>query len=436
MRSIDTSLLAKIQERNQTHWNDAQPIMSVQVSRASTTVMDSSYWTVEKMREGEDLGDTSVAARRFKPYGPPNRLYNIYIQSGAVKTATREYPDYSKQKWQDQFSLGSGSAVAIAFGGEWEFYRKKWQLKTYENPWLFWVNSGILKAQLWDDVNTNVELATNVTKVKAIRGWKNVSFLDRDQGVVAGYIKSDGKLYYRNYCTQLDGTTVWESERQVVEFTGTAVNLNMFITNDYRMGFVVEDNLGKIHWIITDRNWAGMAIAPERIIAYPYEVKLDLIPIEYPQGYHDDINIQAYPYSIDFELGYTLTDNSFFDIYNEPVWVEGEKGEYQDWGKILVISITNHVVDLSLSDIEIVDSNNRTYAANSIERTGIQTYRLEFTGLNNFNNVGNVATLRLKGLYGKNALGELYQPFEKVFYPLNLIPTEIPLPEVEVVWNE
>ena len=268
MRSIDPVLLSKIKEQNQTIYNNANPKMSIQVSRAKDTVMDSTYWTVETIREKEGLGDLSLAARRQKAYGPPNRIYNIFVDNGVVKTAIREYPDYHQEKWKDQFNLGPGTAVAIAFDGEWEFYRKKWQLKTYENPWLFWVDgAGKLWSQLWDDVSTLFELASGVSKVKAIRGWKNVNFADRDHGVIAGYIKSDGKLYYRNYCTQLDGTTTWENERQVVEFTGMAVNLNMFITNDYRMGFVIEDSLGKIHWLITDRNWAGMAIAPEFIRA-------------------------------------------------------------------------------------------------------------------------------------------------------------------------
>ena len=81
--------------------------MSIQVSRAKTTVMDSTYWTVETIRTKAGLGDLSIAARRLKPYGRPDKLYNIYVDNGIVKTATRAYPDYEEKKWQDQFSLGS-----------------------------------------------------------------------------------------------------------------------------------------------------------------------------------------------------------------------------------------------------------------------------------------------------------------------------------------
>lgn len=434
MRSIDTSLLAKIQERNQTHWNDAQPIMSVQVSRASTTVTDSSYWTVEKMREGEDLGDTSVAARRFKPYGPPNRLYNIYVQSGAVKTATREYPDYSKQKWQDQFSLGSGSAVAIAFDGHWELYRKRWQLVTDEEPFLFWVDSGKLFFQHWDQKESKTELATGVSKVKALRGWKNVNFPDRDMGVVCAYIKSDGKVYYRNYCVQTDGKVVWELEREISEFTGSAINLNLFISNDYRTGIVIEDALGKINWLLTERNWAGMAIATDRVLAYPHEIRLELVELDKYKATSTE-HLTANPFGVSYDLRYTGTSNNFVGIHNV-------SDELDDWGKVLIITTLHRLYGLYHADFEIVDASNRSYIPDQISEienndlTGVYKYRLDYLGFNNFNNVGDEGILKFKGLSTTNGIDIPYDPFEKVVYLENLEPTETPLPEVEAIWNE
>ena len=290
MRSIDPVLLSKIREQNQTIWNNANPKMSIQVSRAKDTITDSTYWTTEIIREKEGIGDLSVAARRQKPYGRPNRLYNIYVDNGTVKTSIREYPDYQKLKWQYQFDVGTGTACAIAFDGFWELYRNKWQMVTSENPWLFWVDgAGKLWTQFWNEIDTKTELATGVSKVKSIRGWRNINMPLVDQGVVAGYIKTDGKVYYRNYAYQSSGQFAWENERQIVEFTETAVNLNLFITNDYRMGFVIEDSTGKIHLYVTERAWAGMAIAPEKIYANPYEIHLDLIELDYENTYEDKI---------------------------------------------------------------------------------------------------------------------------------------------------
>ena len=72
MRHTTTSLNEKLKSSQQTPANKADPKMSIQVSRARMTVMDSDYWTVESIREKTNLGDIGVAPRRFTPYGQPN----------------------------------------------------------------------------------------------------------------------------------------------------------------------------------------------------------------------------------------------------------------------------------------------------------------------------------------------------------------------------
>jgi len=98
MRKIDPSLLEKINKQNQTIWNGNAPRISIQVSRAKSTVMDATYWTVEEIRTKAGLGDLSVAARRQVPYGSPDKLFNVYVDNGVVKTSTRSYPDYEEKK--------------------------------------------------------------------------------------------------------------------------------------------------------------------------------------------------------------------------------------------------------------------------------------------------------------------------------------------------
>lgn len=263
MKNIPEDLSNKIKNPLQTPANNADPKMDLTVVRAKDTVMDNTYWTTEVIRTKEGLGDLSVAARRLKPYGGPDSLYNIYVDNGVVKTAIRAYPDYQKDGWEDQFELGAGTACAICFDGYWELYKKKWQMVTSEKPWIFWVTGGVLYTQYWDDISTRLELSTNVTKVKSIRAWKNQEDPTLDQGVVVGYIKTDGSVYYRNYSYQVIGEFGWEYEKKIDEIDGVNVNLNLFITNDYRIGFIVENSTGQITFIITSRMWAGMAIPPE-----------------------------------------------------------------------------------------------------------------------------------------------------------------------------
>ena len=229
MKSLSSDLLAKINTPLQTISNNADPKMEIAVARAKSTVSDSTYWTVETIREIGGLGDVSVAPRRFKSYGRPNRIYEIHVRDGVVNTSIREYPDKLKEGFKTQFSLGPGTSVSIAFNGFWERNRKLWRLITDESPWIFWVdNNGILWRQLWDDISTKEQLDTQVLRVRAIRAWKNVNFADKDQGIIVGYIKMDGTVWYRNYCQQIDYSYIWENARQLTEFVGVGVNINLF----------------------------------------------------------------------------------------------------------------------------------------------------------------------------------------------------------------
>jgi hypothetical protein len=437
MRNVDPVLSNKLSSQYQTKANNAQPKMSVAIARARNTVSDSSYWVVETIRTGSTLGDVSLAPRRQKVTGSPDRIYEIHVYNGEVRTSIREYPDKFKDGFQHQFSLGAGSNVAIAFDGEWERYRNLWRLVTHEKPWIFWVDSSkTLWAQLWDDTSTLWEVATNVEYCRAIRAWKNLNMADHDQGVVVGYIKTDGKVYYRNYCQKQDLSYVWETERQVTEFTGTAESLNLFITNDYRMGFVVEDSLNDIYWYITDRNWAGMAIAADTLTVAPAELSVDLIPIQYYDGYMPDETISVAPAELGVDLRCALTHNDFHDIYNEPITVLNEElEEVEDWGKVLTFTTDHRLYDISASSFELIGQYT-SYYPDTITEIEYKKYRLTFDGTNNFNNAGNTPILRYNQGQTVNGVGVAYDVFEKQFDAVNLVPTSIPLPEVEVIYNE
>ncbi len=294
MRNLPQPVIDKLNSKHQTTYNNSNMNMDVYVARAKNTVDDSTYWTVETIRETSGLGDVSVAPRRFRPHGPPNRIYEIHVHNGEVKTAIREYPDRLKDGWQDQFSLGTGSSVAIAFNGEWQRHRKLFRLVTEEKPYVSWVDgSGDLWVQKWDEHDTKFQLSSSVSKVKMIRAWKNTAIHYLDQGIVVAYIKTDGKVYYRNYCIQEDYTEIWEYEKELTDFTGTAVNLNLFITNDYRMGFVIEDSLGQVHWLVTPRNWGGMASPAERIATGITDIAFEVTPITYHDTHSDDEHIET-----------------------------------------------------------------------------------------------------------------------------------------------
>lgn len=367
-------------------------------------------------------------------------IYAIGLVDGRATVKVAENKDYIDDViWETIEILGEAIECAIEFDGDWTKIVGQYRFETEEKPWAFWIdNNNILWGQHLLDNSTKIELSNEVVKLTAVKGYRNIIFPDKDQGLVVMYIKEDGLVYYRSRIFTSEGIYVWDNEILVTEFTKIATAIRSFRTNDYRIGFIIEDTDGISTMLLTDRNWAGIAIGSEKIYANPYEIHLDLIDLDYENTY-EDIHIQANPYSIDFDLRYAGTDNEFIEIYNEPITLINESDEeYQDWGKVLIFKTQNKLYNLDKSDFEIVDSSNKSYNPDTIEEIdGFNyVYKLNFIDLNNFNNVNLVGTLKFKGLITTNGVDVPYDTFEKVFHPLNLVPTEVPIPVVVEVWNE
>ena len=378
MKSLSPSLLHKLKQSLQTIGNNAEPTAQVVVSRAKNTVTDADYWTVETIREMSGLGDISIAPRRFTTRGGPNRLYGIHVHDGVVKTLIREYPDRLKQGWVEQFTLGPGSMVAVAFDGYWEQSRTFWRLITDAKPYISWVdNSGILWSQHWDDSTTKFQLANDVVKVRMLRGWKNTVIQQNDQGVVVAYIKTNGKVYYRNYCMQEDYSSTWEFEKELTDFTGVAVTLNMFITNDYRMGFIIEDSLGQVHWLVTHRNWGGMASPAERISMGISDISFEVLPVAKQNSYFSE-NINTGITDISFNVAKPIYPE-LLSISNDDQWT--------------IRLLFNYLLDYDLNTVKsafnVRDSANAIFTVLNTN-PGIDNSELILT-LTNFNGAsGNI----------------------------------------------
>lgn len=424
MRQISPDLQDKLTSDIQTQSNNSDPRMSIQVTRAKSAVIDSTYWTVETIRSKTGLGEISIDTRRLQPHGRPDRVYEIHVDNGIVKTALREYPDHKKEGWKPQIELGSGKAVAISFDGNWEIYRRKWRIKTDESPWLFWVDAtGTLWTQLWDDETTRVNLSSSVSVVKSIRGWKNVNITEKDQGIIAAYIKTDGKIYYRNYCMQSDGTTIWESERAFDTFTGTAVQLNLFLTNDYRLGLVTESDDGTISTYVTPRNWAGMAIAPGKF-AVRSKVDLDLIEIgKIKMKVAEKISVIS---QVTLTPLYAAASNAFTEIQNVLYGTD-------NFGLAISFKLSYELFDIDPRDFKLVDSQNNQFSIESVVKVDAENYTA-YTS--DFNNARGDLTLSFLGEQGTNPAGFKYSAFTGTFTPQNLVPLNIPVPEVASIRAE
>jgi hypothetical protein len=441
MRPISTDLLKKINKKYQTIYENANPELKVLLSRGFSKEL----FRVYTIHEKDNIAEIDVTAKRSQADEDPDKLYVVYIENGTAHVKSKPLPYDELIPWTYEFELGNASNVAIDFDGYWErsLSDSKYYLVAEDYPWVFRVNSGILTAQYWQD--TSFQLSTDVVKLRVVRGWKSTIKPTDDDGIVVVYTKSDGHVYYRNYCMQIDGNKSWEEEREINELPTDTVDIALFRPNDYRIGIVAQDSSGNVSYIVTERTWSGMGIPADYLTAAPVVeggLTVDLIPIEYIDGFMPDETISVVPTELNNVLGYTLTDNKFAEIYNEPMTLTDEfDEEYEDWGKVIVFRTKHRLFNLHAGDFEVIGEYTSYFAdeiEEIVEEVGFdgKLYRIKFLGTNNFNNAGENPTLKYNSGVTTNGINIPYADFEKGFNPQNLVPEFIPLPEVQSIWNE
>lgn len=371
---------------------------------------------------------TSITAKRTDVKKGINGLYRFTINNQGIGEVYNSTWIDKQILWRLEFNIGLASAVSIVMDGIWIYSNEKmkYEFETVKYPVLFWIKDGNLYTQQWNDISTRTILANNVIKMTTIRGWKNVNMWNHDQGIVVAYIKSDNKAYYRNYAKQPpDFPAVWDNEVVIDAVEGDIQNIKLFRTNDYRTGILLESN-GKIYWTISERDWAGMAVPTEYLSAAP-EIELEFIKIEYPVGYHAEY-ISVAP-EIEVALLFANTDNEFVEAINKP-------DEHDDWGWIIDIRVKNPIPLLTLNEILVTDMDKNTpIAMSSIEKIDDFNFRLNVSNIveSGINNISGNIKVKISGVL--NPAEKVYIDFEKTFKPINLVPTFIPLPEVEAIYN-
>ena len=260
MRPISQELQEKLQQSWQTPANECNPHVKVIAGKQAGELFV--VETIHNIVQGSDI---DVTLKRSNTNTKPDEAYIIYISDGIAKIATKPIPYDPKTIWEEVLELGAASSVAIEFDGYWErdINTLKFNFITLGEPWLFWVDGGSLYAQKWTNNESKIELTTEIVKVAALRGWiPATAEYFHDQGLIVGYIKNDGLIYYRSYCLQSNGTTIWEDERLVPNLPSSAASLSIFRTNDFRVGFLAEAE-GQMYWTLSKRNYAGMSFPPD-----------------------------------------------------------------------------------------------------------------------------------------------------------------------------
>lgn len=430
MESISSTLQAKLRTRYQTIDNDSDPHMEVIMQRAAKYMNQGTFLTPQTVRTGTSLERLDVTVRREHQSQEPTEIVMIYIENGEAKVATLPYVNTPDDLFVYQYTIGPATDVACDFDGRFAYISDRtsiyfdtstiWALVTFGEPYFAVVNGGVLT--LHHSVEAPLVMASDVTRVSLLRGWKSISDVLNDQGLICAYVKTDGKVYYQNYCELVDGTYAWDIEREVAELTAPITDVALFRTADYRFGFIVESD-GVLSWAITERNWSGMANAPENITSSITAV-VSSVAIRHLGSRSSTEYILA-------EI--QATNQTLYALIPEVLAVFNIDDGFGNYGRKVIVEfderIFNEAADRTCFALH--DSLGGSWPSQNIAKLTPTTLEITF---GNFNNAYGPVTLE----YNPGSLrGDIENliAMEFIFTPLGLVPTELPVPALVSLSN-
>jgi hypothetical protein len=428
---IPSTLLDKITQAFQTVGTHADPKMDVIAQKAAKYLSQGSFLQPRTIRTGNSLGPLDICIRRPDKDQEPTEIVMIYIQNGTARVATLPYVSRPDQAFTYKYNLGNADDVACDFDGRWGYISDRsgiyfdttiiWALETFGEPYFAIVNDGALTVRIAH--GDSYLLASNVVKCAMLRGWKSTTSVLVDQGLVCAYIKTDGGIYYRNYCEQEDGSYIWELERLIEDFVAPNSNVSLFRTADYRLGFLAE-NAGHISWLITHRAWAGMAITPEFISANADAPTITVYDIVYIDSQTTDEYVSA-DVSVDLDVLYALSPVMLYAA-NEP-------NIDDDYGYLVRVRFDERVWNTTGTEaaFTLTDEYNGIWYGQIITGDGTKELLIEFT---NFNNASGVVTLAYTPGTATGDI-EVLAITSTTFTPIGLVPFAVDPPVVLTIEN-
>ncbi|MCL2225641.1 MAG: dockerin type I repeat-containing protein [Defluviitaleaceae bacterium] len=209
-------------------------------------------------------------------HGDPKTIYTIGVDTGRCIVNVASIFNANNDEWTRtivaQGIKESPNAAAIEFDGTWKDSPRGRVLVTDPAPRIYFIDAyGTLLTQIMgDDEAHPLALAFGVVSVAAVRGWLYFGNLSRaEAGIIAAYIKDDGRAYYRQFVwTRSPGTNseddpgsrAWLAERECdfgTQVTLPLVSISANRTNDFRVMLVAEDSSGNGYAAYTRRYLQG-----------------------------------------------------------------------------------------------------------------------------------------------------------------------------------
>ena len=379
------------------------------------------------IRETTGLGEHDIAMQSTA--NEVTLLWNAYIKDGVLKIATSRKVDGVPTKWVDQpFPAYLAKDCAIEMNGVWnrqDSGQQNYRFDTDQYPWIFWVSPGnrllCCRYDNYDDLN---QLDEDVVSVCAVRGFGSPFEYTLDQGLIAAYIKVNGFAYYKNYTRQDKDLYAWQGGGNI-PLPDPVETLSIFRGNDYRVGFV-GTSASNVSLVMCQRSWLGMSIAPEHIEVSVSDITFNVSRLS---RHHLDDGDEHVTVSV-----LPALQMLYASLHNEIINISNADDGSGDWGRLLHFNVA-HAMFPEYAVTLMDDDGGTEIATGSMASDDNYNFTVTTDPLVDagMNNAFGTVTITVSGL---NEAGYTYNLFSKTFLPDNLVPLFIPLPEVEVIYNE
>ena len=164
--------------------------------------IDGGYLAARELSIGINVLDMAIKQLSYDL--GPNELWLVGLDKGELQVRKRDYNDSNANvSFTPVGSMGKALYGAIEFNGDW-VYRQgtgKYTIETEEDPYIFVVdenNNLYAYHGVFDEEPYLID--SGVTMAKACRGYSSMIYPAQDQGLVVAYIRTDGTVWYCQYC--------------------------------------------------------------------------------------------------------------------------------------------------------------------------------------------------------------------------------------------
>ena len=434
MRTISSSLAAKFKQPVQADSTKSAPALDLWISRPVVPLVNGYFLEQQEMGDGGEVTALDIAVCHPRHRRQSTRIYIATVENGRARVESSPFRQAMETHlWVDSGFDEPAEDVAIAFDAATKNdTRGRSEFVTAEQPWVFWVNEGALYGRELDSDITLTLAETNCTKCTAIRAAGS-ALGGFDYGLCLFFLLN-GEIYVRQY---MDGEWM---DAEPVNFGPDVVWTDIAASRswDYRVILQAMDSNGTVYELFTQYMGVGQR-SVEHIEIKNVAHKASLTEIG-----KLDVSNEEHIELANIDAGalygglYSMDLPSFRSARNVPVDAMDDEGvEYQDWGKVVLVSLDVHLEPTSVASnaarFVLTDNKGRTFVASSAEPINADglTLRLTFADINMASGTCTIAYTpgTVNTMYGLTA-----EAMSVTFTPENLVAPSVSVPEAMYAW--